>query len=99
MLNRNAIVNQKLKDYIKINYGLEPNLDTFNMSHYLGSSLDQLIVGDVMSNADTMQASGNVGALLGQYAGKGRVKEIVTRFRSMLNVDTLIIEWTWSNIL
>ena len=71
MLNRNAIVNQKLKDYIKINYGLEPNLDTFNMSHYLGSSLDQLIVGDVMSNADTMQASGNVGALLGQYAGKG----------------------------
>ena len=99
MLNRNAIVNQKLKDYIKINYGLEPNLDTFNMSHYLGSSLDQLIVGDVMSNADTMQASGNVGALLGQYAGKGRVKEIVTRFRSMFNVDTLIIEWTWSNIL
>ena len=71
MLNRNAIVNQKLKDYIKINYGLEPNLDTFNMSHYLGSSLDQLIVGDVMSNADTMTASGNVGAVLGQYAGKG----------------------------
>lgn len=71
MLNRNAIVNQKLKDYIKINYGLEPNLDTLNMSHYLGSSLDQLIVGDVMSNADTMTASGNVGAVLGQYAGKG----------------------------
>lgn len=71
MLNRNAIVNQKLKDYIKINYGLEPNLDTLNMSHYLGSSLDQLIVGDVMSNADTMQASGKVGAVLGQYAGKG----------------------------
>ena len=71
MLNRNAIVNQKLKDYIKINYGLEPNLDTLNMSHYLGSSYDQLIVGDVMSNADTMQASGNVGAVLGQYAGKG----------------------------
>lgn len=71
MLNRNAIVNQKLKDYIKINYGLEPNLDTLNMSHYLGSSYDQLLVGDVMSNADTMSASGNVGALLGQYAGKG----------------------------
>lgn len=71
MLNRNAIVNQKLKDYIKINYGLEPNLDTLNMSHYLGSSLDQLIVGDVMSNADTMTASGNAGAVLGQYAGKG----------------------------
>ena len=71
MLNRNAIVNQKLKDYIKINYGLEPNLDTFNMSHYLGSSFDRLIVGDVMSNADTMTASGNVGAVLGQYAGKG----------------------------
>lgn len=71
MLNRNAIVNQKLKDYIKINYGLEPNLDTLNMSHYLGSSFDQLLVGDVMSNADTMNASGNTGAVLGQYAGKG----------------------------
>lgn len=71
MLNRNAIVNQKLIDYIKINYGLEPNLDTFNMSHYLGSSYDQLIVGDVMSNADTLNSSGSTGALLGQYAGKG----------------------------
>lgn len=71
MLNRNAIVNQKLKDYIKINYGLEPNLDTFNMSHYLGSSYDQLLVGDVMSNADTLNESGSSGALLGQYAGKG----------------------------
>lgn len=71
MLNRNAIVNQKLKDYIKINYGLEPNLDTLNMSHYLGSSYDQLLVGDVMSNADTLNASGTSGALLGQYAGKG----------------------------
>ncbi len=71
MLNRNAIVNQKLKDYIKINYGLEPNLDTLNMSHYLGSSSDQLLVGDVMSNADTLNDSGSSGALLGQYAGKG----------------------------
>ncbi|QRV61983.1 major capsid protein [Microvirus sp.] len=71
MLNRNAIVNQKLKDYIKITYGLEPNLDTFNMSHYLGSSVDQLLVGDVMSNADTLNADGSSGALLGQYAGKG----------------------------
>ena len=71
MLNRNAIVNQKLKDYIKINYGLEPNLDTLNMSHYLGSSHDQLLVGDVMSNADTLNDSGSAGALLGQYAGKG----------------------------
>lgn len=71
MLNRNAIVNQKLKDYIKINYGLEPNLDTFNMSHYLGSSYDQLLVGDVMSNADTLNENGSAGALLGQYAGKG----------------------------
>lgn len=71
MLNRNAIVNQKLKDYIKITFGLEPNLDTFNMSHYLGSSVDQLLVGDVMSNADTLNADGSSGALLGQYAGKG----------------------------
>ncbi len=71
MLNRNAIVNQKLKDYIKITFGLEPNLDTFNMSHYLGSSIDQLLVGDVMSNADTLTADGTSGALLGQYAGKG----------------------------
>lgn len=71
MLNRNAIVNQKLKDYIKITFGLEPNLDTFNMSHYLGSSIDQLLVGDVMSNADTLNADGTSGALLGQYAGKG----------------------------
>ena len=71
MLNRNAIVNQKLKDYIKITYGLEPNLDTFNMSHYLGSSIDQLLVGDVMSNADTLNSDGTSGALLGQYAGKG----------------------------
>lgn len=71
MLNRNAIVNQKLKDYIKITFGLEPNLDTFNMSHYLGSSIDQLMVGDVMSNADTLNADGTSGALLGQYAGKG----------------------------
>lgn len=71
MLNRNAIVNQKLRDYIKITFGLEPNLDTFNMSHYLGSSIDQLLVGDVMSNADTLNADGSQGALLGQYAGKG----------------------------
>lgn len=71
MLNRNAIVNQKLKDYIKITFGLEPNIDTFNMSHYLGSSSDQLLVGDVMSNADTLNAEGTSGALLGQYAGKG----------------------------
>lgn len=71
MLDRNAIVNQKLKDYIKINYGLEPNLDTLNMSHYLGSSIDTLLVGDVMSNADTLDSTGKSGALLGQYAGKG----------------------------
>lgn len=71
MLDRNAIVDQKLLDYIKTEYGLTPNEDSLNLSHYLGSSSDTIKIGDVMSNSDTFDSSSNSGAMLGQYAGRG----------------------------
>lgn len=70
MLNRNAIHDQKVLDYLKSEFGISPSEDSIQFSHYLGSSVDTLKVGDIMSTSDTMNEDGN-GALLGQYGGRG----------------------------
>lgn len=71
MLNRNAIVSDKLIDYLKVEYGLTPNVDALGLSHYLGGNTDNIHIGDVMSMSDTFDAEMDKGALLGQYAGRG----------------------------
>lgn len=71
MLNRNAIVSDKLIDYLRTEYGLIPNVDALGLSHYLGGNTDNIHIGDVMSMSDTFNSVTDKGALLGQYAGRG----------------------------
>ena len=71
MLNRNAIISDKLIDYLKSEFGIIPNTDALNLSHYLGGNTDTIHIGDVMSMSDTFDKSSDTGSLLGQYGGRG----------------------------
>lgn len=71
ILNKGMVIDQKVQDYLRVTFGIEPSTDALRISKYIGHFADTIKVGDVMSNADTMNASGTSGALLGQFAGRG----------------------------
>lgn len=71
ILNKGMVIDQKVQDYLRVTFGIEPSTDALRISKYVGHFADTIKVGDVMSNADTMDASANTGAVLGQFAGRG----------------------------
>lgn len=71
ILNKGMVIDQKVQDYLRVTFGIEPSTDALRISKYVGHFADTIKVGDVMSNADTMNPSGTSGAVLGQFAGRG----------------------------
>lgn len=71
IINKGMVIDQKVQDYLRVTFGIEPSSDALRISKYIGHFADTIKVGDVMSNADTMSANGDSGALLGQFAGRG----------------------------
>lgn len=71
ILNKGMVIDQKVQDYLRVTFGIEPSTDALRISKYVGHFADTIKVGDVMSNADTMNSAGTSGAVLGQFAGRG----------------------------
>lgn len=71
ILNKGMVIDQKVQDYLRVTFGIEPSTDALRISKYVGHFADTIKVGDVMSNADTMSSNGTSGAVLGQFAGRG----------------------------
>ena len=71
IINKGMVIDQKVQDYLRVTFGIEPSTDALRITKYVGHFADTIKVGDVMSNADTMNASGTSGAVLGQFAGRG----------------------------
>lgn len=71
IINKGMVIDQKVQDYLRVTFGIEPSTDALRISKYLGHFADTIKVGDVMSNADTMSPDNSSGALLGQFAGRG----------------------------
>lgn len=70
MINRNMIAGDKIKDWLKVEFGIEPNLDALQMSTYLGMFRNTMRISDIMSTADTAETGG---VPLGSYAGRALV--------------------------
>lgn len=75
MLNRGMITGNKIKDWLKSEFGIEPSKDALRMSSYLGMGRSMIEIGEVYSSSDT-EAQG--GAPLGSYAGRGNGAGITT---------------------
>ncbi len=71
IINKGMVIDQKVQDYLRVSFGIEPSTDALRISKYVGHFADTIKVGDVMSNADTMSPNGTSGAVLGQFAGRG----------------------------
>ncbi|QRV61925.1 major capsid protein [Microvirus sp.] len=71
IINKGMVIDQKVQDYLRVTFGIEPSTDALRITKYVGHFADTIKVGDVMSNADTMSANGTSGAVLGQFAGRG----------------------------
>lgn len=68
MLNRGMITGNKIKDFLRTEFGIEPSKDALRTSSYLGMSRNTFRIGEVFSSADTSAAGGQP---LGAYAGRG----------------------------
>lgn len=68
MLDRGLIGGTKIQNWLESEFGIKPNYDYLDLSSYLGRFENTISIGDVTAYADT---SGQDGAYLGQYAGKG----------------------------
>lgn len=71
IINKGMVIDQKVQDYLRVTFGIEPSTDALRITKYIGHFSDTIKVGDVMSNADTMSADNSSGAVLGQFAGRG----------------------------
>ena len=68
MLTRGMLTGTKIQDWLETTFGMRASNDALNISTYLGKQVNNISIGDVTSYADT---TGNGGASLGQFAGKG----------------------------
>ena len=68
MLNKGMITGNKIKDWLKTEFGIEPNKDSLRMSSYLGLGRTPFEIGEVYSSSDTLEQGG---VPLGSYAGRG----------------------------
>ena len=68
MLNKGMITGNKIKDWLKTEFGIEPNKDALRMSSYLGLGRTPFEIGEVYSSSDTLEQGG---VPLGSYAGRG----------------------------
>lgn len=64
-LKRHQLVGSKIIDRYLSQFGIKLDNNVVNRSSYLGKSICQIQIGDVMSTADTE------GSVLGNYAGRG----------------------------
>lgn len=71
IVNKGMVIDNKVQDYLRVTFGIEPSTDALRISKYIGHFADTIKVGDVMSNADTMSSDNSSGAVLGQFAGRG----------------------------
>lgn len=71
IVNKGMVIDNKVQDYLRVTFGIEPSTDALRITKYIGHFSDTIKVGDVMSNADTMSADNSSGAVLGQFAGRG----------------------------
>lgn len=68
MLNRGMITGNKIKDWLKTEFGIEPSKDALRTSTYLGMMRNTVNISDVFATADT---SAQGGTPLGAYSGRG----------------------------
>ena len=68
MLNRGMITGNKIKDWLKTEFGIEPSKDALRTSTYLGMFRNTVNISDVFATADT---SAQGGTPLGAYSGRG----------------------------
>lgn len=73
MVNRGKIAGSKVRDYLRVTYGITPSNDALHISTYLGSKRIPISFDSVESKSDTYDESTGKGALLGQTAGHGSV--------------------------
>lgn len=66
---RNRMVGSKAAERYLARFGKALTSEQLNRSVYLGASMQDIQIGDIMSTSDT--ASGSTGEQLGAYAGKG----------------------------
>lgn len=69
MINKNRITDVKIREWLLATYGISPNNDSLHLSTYLGSSDNDILIGDIMATAKT-EVEGDI-THVGQYAGKG----------------------------
>ena len=68
-MKRHQLVGSKAAERYLARYGKSLSSEQLNRSHYLGASMSDIQIGDIMSTSDTV--SGDAGEQLGAYAGKG----------------------------
>lgn len=68
MLNRGMITGNKIKDWLKTEFGIEPSKDALRTSTYLGMMRNTVNISDVFATADTAAQGGTP---LGAYSGRG----------------------------
>lgn len=69
LVNAKKATSTRVKDFLLNMFGVAPSSDELRMSQYLGSFDSQIMIGDVMSTANTETTQGMT--YVGEYAGKG----------------------------
>lgn len=70
---RHQLVGARALDRYLARFGVELSADKLNRCYSCGTYMVDLVISDVMANADTFDESLGTGELLGSYAGKGIV--------------------------
>ena len=68
-MKRNQLAGSKAADRYLARFGKALTSEQLGRSVYLGASMQDIQIGDIMSTSDTV--NGNAGEQLGAYAGKG----------------------------
>lgn len=88
-VNKNTALGGSLRDFMRVHFGAAYLNE--DKSYYIGTSITDIEISDVMSTSDTLSASGDTGSVIGEYAGRGIGRSHGEKFHFETNAPGVVV--------
>ena len=93
-MNKNSLIGNRIKEYVRVHYGEDTVNDMFEDSNDVATFTTDITVDDMYSSSDTLSSDGRTGEPLGKRGGRGDGYSDSNSFKFKANKFGFIIGFT-----
>ena len=93
-MNKNSLIGNRIKEYVRVHYGEDTVNDMFEDSNDVATFTTDITIDDMYSSSDTLSSDGRTGEPLGKRGGRGDGYSDNNSFKFKANKFGFIIGFT-----